>query len=386
MATLTRHELYELVWAEAVSHVAKRYSLSGAGLRKICLRHDIPVPPRGHWAKVAAGQKIKRPALPRPKDAGLAVHIPYTEKTESPVPTQSREEAPLVIRQKAFERKSQNRIEVREKSRHTHPWARELKTNLKAASPNYRGLLEAGAAEHLFKVEVFEETASRAIGIVDAIGRAVGKRDLEVIGVHNTSYGYPRYRETRLSLEGVLFRIRIVERSRRHEKPKSKFPQPTSMWERDYRYEYQPTGILRLTVISEDERWSSPERTISDRDNEPIELRLNHLMVAIAEMASEVLKQRVDREEARRRNEEARERMWALQRKHEEEEARKKALEDLADGHKRAVRLREFIEAVEASGVVPGPPGAPQELLEWLKWAHTHANSIDPLSARSNEE
>lgn len=387
MVTLTRYELYELVWAEAVSHVAKRYSLSGAGLRKICLRNDIPVPPRGHWAKVAAGQKVERPRLPRPKDAGLTIRVPNANKIdESSVPARPREEAPLVVQQKALEGDPQNRIEVRGEGKHTHPWARELKKNLKSASPNYRGLFEAGAAEHLFKVEVSEGTTSRAIGIVDAIGRAVEKRGLEIIGVRNSSYGYPRYRETRLSLEGVLFRVRIVERSRRYERPKSKLKKPASMWERDYRYEYRPTGELRLTVISEDEGWSSPERTISDRHGEPVELRLNQLMVEIAEMAAEVLDQRADREEARRRSEEARERTWALQREREAEEAKKKALEDLAERHNRAVRLRELIEAVEASGTVPGPPGAPQGLSEWLEWARAHANSIGPLSLRSNEE
>lgn len=36
MLKLTRQELYDLVWTEAVDKVAQRYFISGAGLQKIC--------------------------------------------------------------------------------------------------------------------------------------------------------------------------------------------------------------------------------------------------------------------------------------------------------------------------------------------------------------
>ena len=59
-----RDRLYEEIWSEPVSKVAKRYQISDVGLRKICIGLDIPVPPAGHWAKVAAGKTVKRPPLP----------------------------------------------------------------------------------------------------------------------------------------------------------------------------------------------------------------------------------------------------------------------------------------------------------------------------------
>jgi hypothetical protein len=45
--------------------VAKRYGVSDVAIAKACVLLDVPKPPRGYWAKKAAGQKLPdRPALP----------------------------------------------------------------------------------------------------------------------------------------------------------------------------------------------------------------------------------------------------------------------------------------------------------------------------------
>jgi hypothetical protein len=62
---LGRETLFERVWAEPVSSLAREWAISGPGLKKACARMSIPVPPRGYWAKVAGGQRPKRPALPK---------------------------------------------------------------------------------------------------------------------------------------------------------------------------------------------------------------------------------------------------------------------------------------------------------------------------------
>lgn len=54
--TFSRKELYDLVWAEPLSVLAKKYQVSDNGLRKICLRMDIPLSPNGHWQKIKEWQ------------------------------------------------------------------------------------------------------------------------------------------------------------------------------------------------------------------------------------------------------------------------------------------------------------------------------------------
>ncbi len=60
-----REPLYNEVWSEPVITVAKRYRMSDNGLRKHCKKLGIPLPPAGYWARVKAGQKVSRPALPK---------------------------------------------------------------------------------------------------------------------------------------------------------------------------------------------------------------------------------------------------------------------------------------------------------------------------------
>jgi hypothetical protein len=62
--TYTRKELYDLVWKEPLSRLAKKYKISDNGLRKICKRMNIPLPPNGHWQKVQYGYKVTPIKLP----------------------------------------------------------------------------------------------------------------------------------------------------------------------------------------------------------------------------------------------------------------------------------------------------------------------------------
>lgn len=68
---LTRQELYDLVWSEPISVIAKRVALSDVGFAKACRRAGVPIPERGYWAKRKAGKPVGQPALPA---RGLGMH------------------------------------------------------------------------------------------------------------------------------------------------------------------------------------------------------------------------------------------------------------------------------------------------------------------------
>jgi hypothetical protein len=80
---LKRGDLYELVWTAPVSEVAARIGISDVGLAKACRRADIPLPSRGYWARVSAGQPIGRDPLP-PTLAGLSEVIRVTGTRTAP--------------------------------------------------------------------------------------------------------------------------------------------------------------------------------------------------------------------------------------------------------------------------------------------------------------
>ena len=57
-----------MVWTTPITKLAKDFGLSDVGFSKICRKHQIPLPPRGHWAKVASGQRIRQSPLPNPQN------------------------------------------------------------------------------------------------------------------------------------------------------------------------------------------------------------------------------------------------------------------------------------------------------------------------------
>jgi integrase len=78
----TRQELYDLVWSQPMSVLATSYGVSDSGLAKVCRRANIPVPPRGYWAKLTAGQAVQRPLL----DPTLAVSNEIVIKSRAASP------------------------------------------------------------------------------------------------------------------------------------------------------------------------------------------------------------------------------------------------------------------------------------------------------------
>jgi hypothetical protein len=43
-----------------MTKVAEDLGISDVALKKICDKHRVPTPPRGHWAKTAAGKPTKQ--------------------------------------------------------------------------------------------------------------------------------------------------------------------------------------------------------------------------------------------------------------------------------------------------------------------------------------
>src|SRR5262245_33698245 len=69
---ISREDLYKLVWTEPIHKLSTEYCLSDVGLAKTCRRHNIPIPPRGYWAKKQAGHQVEAASLPPDPRPGIA--------------------------------------------------------------------------------------------------------------------------------------------------------------------------------------------------------------------------------------------------------------------------------------------------------------------------
>lgn len=63
MTQYDRATLYEQVWCQPVQQVAEAYGISGVRLGKVCRTLDVPVPPRGYWARMRSGFTVIKPRL-----------------------------------------------------------------------------------------------------------------------------------------------------------------------------------------------------------------------------------------------------------------------------------------------------------------------------------
>lgn len=74
---LTRQLLYAWVWSTPVLKIGEVLGMSGSAVTKICNRHRVPTPGRGHWRKVQVGQLVEPTKLPDPGDVRLTnVELP----------------------------------------------------------------------------------------------------------------------------------------------------------------------------------------------------------------------------------------------------------------------------------------------------------------------
>ena len=81
MEQYDREELYEKVWEKPMLKVAEEYGVSSVGLGKTCRKLCVPVPGRGHWAKLAHGhQGVRKIPLPKLDKVPVIFRSPIAAK------------------------------------------------------------------------------------------------------------------------------------------------------------------------------------------------------------------------------------------------------------------------------------------------------------------
>src|SRR5688572_22819611 len=55
---VTREEIYNLIWSEPRSSVAKKYDISDHELLKLCKKLSVPIPPAGYFQRLRHGKNI----------------------------------------------------------------------------------------------------------------------------------------------------------------------------------------------------------------------------------------------------------------------------------------------------------------------------------------
>jgi hypothetical protein len=362
---LTRAELHSLVWQKAMIHVAADFGITGTGLAKICDRHKIPCPPRGHWAKLAVGRAMKpMPLPPAPKGASDRIAIQASEprarypkpepvaeavKAVATVPevTDDPKELHPVIRSWIAEHRRLQRERTAENNRHRGRdqmfWQRPEIVDLterdlyrfRVTSALFKGLEKAGA-----KIEEAPVTGRIKIRI--------GKQVLAFSVVEKLSRGI----------------------ARKDTPPWTAFPE-------HHQSGLTSSGFLRISVTTHLD--PKPPEWI-ETANSRMDSMLPEIVAAL--LSSGPVLDRMDQERLDR------ERRYAEEQARAREEARLreidkrcfKALSDLSDSWREAQNLRRFIDELERRATEQGQAEIEgKSLEEWIGWARKKAEALDPF-------
>jgi hypothetical protein len=165
---LTRDQLFEKIWAVPASRLCTEFGISDVALSKTCKRLGIPRPPRRYWARLAAGQKIRKPSLP-PQDGDNAKTVTFDVESNQKRRLEFSNDA-AQRRQNAERHPLTREIELVQKESELDPRARKIPALMKAIKPDQDGRVLVQGPE-LPQINASLEQASRIASAFDAIIR-----------------------------------------------------------------------------------------------------------------------------------------------------------------------------------------------------------------------
>jgi len=349
--TLTRKELYDLVWAQPLSRLAKKYKISDNGLRKICKRMNIPIPAMGHWQKIQYGKKViitKLPVKYEGKD-----EITLGQKGEGDINVDS----PIVQQRRliqSIENTKDLPLEVPDRLssrpdkliRGTLDYYDAVRKYYKSHHGSYPD------RNNVLSIHVQEESTPRAVRLLDTIIKILRFRKHDVIADHFTTYA-------KIGDEHVKFRLR--------EKQKVSDVK-TSYGGR----QYESTGEFVFVI----DIGSYTRKEVKD-GHVPIEAKISTI-IAMLELEGERMKIERIESEIRRKKWEEQQRIEQELRERQDKEAKafKKLFLQSIRLHQANI-LRNYIHTVEENAVKNGTVS--EELKTWMNWAEKKVSWYDPL-------
>lgn len=386
----TRQQLYDLVWAGPMTTQAKSLGISGVGLAKACRRGDIPVPPRGYWARLAAGQRVARTPLPR-RAPGMSDRVTVGAG-----------------RPQAFQPE-------RDEGHHGNEDADDsVKAELPPSPPVYDETLdevEARIRRALPAKFRFVRTLENAHPQIARLLREDEERR-EALTKHRYAWDKPRF-ESRFEQRRLIFLSNLFVLLGRLEAQGSARGRDgrelnTHVGDQTVRFRVETLATLRprtrpagtkkepMAIEVEVARWQHGEREErlfwSDSEDGKLEDRLREIGVAIVLTGERQYRKarafsyRLNRrsfdesmEKARHAREEAEQRKLEARLQAEQDQVTR--LLTQVSARQQAQQIRSYVEEVLSSPDAVAGRAFDGERDAWAGWAHSVADQLDPLTA-----
>lgn len=376
---LSREELYSRVWETPLQTLAPEFGLSDVGLSKVCIRHEIPTPSRGHWAKLQHGKPSERLPLLRASDESLElIRIRAVVEADGPA-AGSNIINPEIAERIQAELSPDNRIEVVKDFKGAHPIVAATREALAQSGPNYYGRVyprndPQGAC---FEVSVAKAHVHRALLLLHTVVRALCQRGFELTARDTETKG-PTF-----NVLGMKVTLSVWEPSRRTRRQLTKAERDEKAkygWTLANEYDYVPQGHLELHANRSS---YMTDARVSDSPRKPVEAKLNAFLVQIYRKADKV------QVAADLREQEAKAAQLRMLAAIEQEvvrrsdSVRKTRMRYATRMLEKANRIRHYIEAVRQEAIArAGAIDENSEVGRWLNWAVEAVKPLDPTNER----
>ncbi|WP_320112798.1 hypothetical protein [Draconibacterium orientale] len=352
----TREELYELVWSEPLSRLARKYSITDNGIRKRCKKMNIPLPKAGHWSKIQHGYKVLKPKLPSKYEGEKETVLCYRDKDGKYV-EKVEEVSPITRLKRDLQNDPKLPLTVPDKITRSDSLIAQAKKSLSKKDSevyNYVGMRTTDRGE--INIMVSEPHIDRALRFMNSLIKLLRSRKHDLIVEDDVTFA-------------VVFGEKLPVKFK--EKAKIVYETETYGWRNRT---YHPSGTL---VFVHDKRpYQVKEWTDGKK---PIESRLAEILAYFEIYAKKEIERKIEWERHRKIEAEQRERQRILQQKKDEQIRKIKQLINMANYWKQAQVLREYITALEQRKDLD------LKRMEWVPWAKEKIEWFDPFTQGVDE-
>lgn len=351
VVAVERSKLYEQVWSIPSSQLAALYGISDVGLAKVCKRYNIPRPPRGYWASLAAGQRIRKPRLPSSMSEDDVVYLKGWQMPDEAIQQVITDRVPMPSDHPSHEGP-------------LHPLALATKELLATAKADSEGLIRASTPA--LHVQLSQGTLERVVALWDSLVKTWERRGGSVLLSASINADSP---PTALAIGADAFGVMLVE---------------TVDDSRPLTDSSRLTGKLAVHITG-DERHNFRRRW-SDTKSQRLERLLNPIVDTLVNALAVKCQERLDAECVDRQRKRAEAiRKAATQRESREFYWRQDLMQQVEQWHA-SQKVRTYLNVLRAA-IDNGDPklGKSEDFHAWLVWAEKYAETLDPISQKQLE-
>jgi len=378
---LSRKSLFEMVWSQPMTKLKAQFKISDVALTKICRRHEIPVPGRGFWARVAAGQRLIRPELRLPSRPELE-DIRIFGSSYSRVKPEIRE---AEREAKTMESAADRKIVVSPRLADLHPIAQATLQTLRKAKANDHGVV-ASFGPDLFSVAVSPSQVDRSIRILNAVARASTERGFSAERGKNSACLLVNGEQLDFLLSEKVNREPHKETAAETERAaREKKRWPSDLAYRPWwmpQWDYSPSGLLVLEL--QDQHHSGLRRIFRDGKRQQLEDLLNDFLAAAVAYAAAEKAWREEHERQRREWNEQEQRRIEKREQVERNRKRWKFVSERILSLERADKIDRFVRYIESACAATNSVG--ENVGRFIDWAKAYSSVLKSVCDPSELE